>query len=272
MNMARRALAGSALALGDSAVVIGWRPDLAAVAGDVAAPNAWVSRVGPDGAAVTLASAALWCVALWLGVGLVAAVAARLPGAAGRIARGLARVALPGAVYRVAAGAAGLGVLLSPVAAAAVPAGRGVAQTATATGPIPAPTWPVNPPHAVPAMPVPAVPAPTWPNSPARAVPAMPAPSRPATPPPSAAAIPRSAPPPSAAAGPTNSSRDVVVRPGDSLWRISKLRLGPSATPAQTATAWPRWYAANRAVIGADPDLIRPGLVLRPPASAGAAR
>jgi nucleoid-associated protein YgaU len=32
------------------------------------------------------------------------------------------------------------------------------------------------------------------------------------------------------------------------------------------AASWPRWYAANRRVIGADPDLILPGQILRPPA------
>jgi hypothetical protein len=31
------------------------------------------------------------------------------------------------------------------------------------------------------------------------------------------------------------------------------------------AAAWPRWYAANRAVIGPDPGLIRPGQELMPP-------
>ena len=39
-------------------------------------------------------------------------------------------------------------------------------------------------------------------------------------------------------------------------------RLGPSASAAQIDAEWPRWYAANRARIGADPDLIRPGLRL----------
>jgi hypothetical protein len=33
------------------------------------------------------------------------------------------------------------------------------------------------------------------------------------------------------------------------------------------ARTWPRWYAANRDAIGPDPDLLRPGTVLHPPAA-----
>lgn len=58
----------------------------------------------------------------------------------------------------------------------------------------------------------------------------------------------------------------VVVRHGDSLWRIAARALGPGATDAQIAVEWPRWYAANRAVIGPDPDLLFPGQRLVPPA------
>lgn len=59
-----------------------------------------------------------------------------------------------------------------------------------------------------------------------------------------------------------------LVRPGDSLWRVAAARLaarGDPATDAATAAEWPRWYAANRGVIGPDPDLLRPGQVLTPP-------
>ncbi len=58
---------------------------------------------------------------------------------------------------------------------------------------------------------------------------------------------------------------EVVVRRGDSLWAIAARHLGPGATDAEVAAEWPRWYAANRATIGADPDLVLPGQVLRPP-------
>ena len=66
----------------------------------------------------------------------------------------------------------------------------------------------------------------------------------------------------SAASGPVGG---YVVRPGDTLWAIASHQLGPHQTAAAVAAQWPRWYAANREVIGGDPNLIRPGEVLRAP-------
>jgi nucleoid-associated protein YgaU len=60
---------------------------------------------------------------------------------------------------------------------------------------------------------------------------------------------------------------DIVVRAGDSLWTLTARRLGPGASGAEIAAAWPRLYAANRAVIGTDPGLIHPGQRLVPPAA-----
>ena len=60
----------------------------------------------------------------------------------------------------------------------------------------------------------------------------------------------------------------VVVRAGDSLWSIAARELGPNASAEAIAARWPEWYAANRQVIGSDPDLILPGQVLRIPAAA----
>jgi hypothetical protein len=57
----------------------------------------------------------------------------------------------------------------------------------------------------------------------------------------------------------------VVVR-GDSLWSIAAAHLGPGATAAEIAAEWPRWWQANHASIGDDPDLLVPGRVLMPPA------
>jgi nucleoid-associated protein YgaU len=59
-----------------------------------------------------------------------------------------------------------------------------------------------------------------------------------------------------------------VVRRGDSLWSIAARHLGPGASDAEIAAQWPRWWHANRAVIGTDPDLILPGTRLIPPSSA----
>jgi nucleoid-associated protein YgaU len=57
----------------------------------------------------------------------------------------------------------------------------------------------------------------------------------------------------------------VVVRRGDSLWDLAARHLGPDASAADIAAEWPRWYAANRHVIGPDPDLLLPGERLVPP-------
>ena len=58
-----------------------------------------------------------------------------------------------------------------------------------------------------------------------------------------------------------------VVAPGDCLWDIAEGRLAPEgqARDAEVAAGVQRWWSANRTVIGPDPDLIRPGQVLRPP-------
>lgn len=64
---------------------------------------------------------------------------------------------------------------------------------------------------------------------------------------------------------PTEDDPQIVVRRGDTLWSITARHLGGAATDAEIAQAWPRWYLANRAVIGADPDLLLPGQILTPP-------
>ena len=61
----------------------------------------------------------------------------------------------------------------------------------------------------------------------------------------------------------------VTVVRGDSLWRIAAWHLGPGATDAEIAQEWPRWYAANRAVIGPNPAVIHAGQVFTVPGSGG---
>jgi len=78
---------------------------------------------------------------------------------------------------------------------------------------------------------------------------------------------------PSGAGRPETPPRDaraaaVVVRPGDSLWAIAARALGDHPSTAAIARSWPRWYAANRAVIGDNPDLLLPGTVLEAPPQA----
>ena len=58
---------------------------------------------------------------------------------------------------------------------------------------------------------------------------------------------------------------EVVVRRGDTLWDIAARYLGVDASAAEIAASWPRWHAANAAVIGPDPDLLVPGQRLLPP-------
>lgn len=64
---------------------------------------------------------------------------------------------------------------------------------------------------------------------------------------------------------PAKQRAPIVVRPGDSLWRLTADLLGPDATPRRIADTWPRLYAENRHVVGADPNLIHPGQRLVPP-------
>jgi resuscitation-promoting factor RpfA len=240
MKLCRR-LTTSALVLADLAVLLELAPEPGALARDLRAPHAWLAEVGADAAASTLAGAALWCVAGWLALGLIAALAIELPGCVGRAANATARILLPGALYRVVAGAVGFGILLAPVAATA---DAGVVAR-TGAGPAVASVTPTPPP-----TPPPALPAPTWPGPPPAPGPALPAPTL-----------------PDGAQPAVRPAASVIVRPGDSLWRIAAVHLGERASAARIAAAWPQWYAANRTLIGADPDLIAPGQHLQAPAS-----
>lgn len=59
-----------------------------------------------------------------------------------------------------------------------------------------------------------------------------------------------------------------IVEPGDSLWRIARSILAADGSPAASAEIGAYWraiYAANRHVIGADPNLIHPGQELELP-------
>lgn len=62
-----------------------------------------------------------------------------------------------------------------------------------------------------------------------------------------------------------DTARTVTVEDGDCLWSLAARAIGPDASVAEVAAAWPRWWTANREVIGADPDLLRPGVVLHAP-------
>ena len=70
---------------------------------------------------------------------------------------------------------------------------------------------------------------------------------------------------PASTAPPAVAAPPVDVRPGDTLWAIARRTLPADATGADIAAATRAWHAANRAVIGDDPDLIFPAQRLVPP-------
>ena len=84
--------------------------------------------------------------------------------------------------------------------------------------------------------------------------------------PPHITAVATTAPTPAHASTPAPGlTDDIVVRPGDSLWRLAAERLPGDADDATIAHTWQRLYAANHDVVGADPDLILPGQRLARP-------
>ncbi|SEJ21170.1 LysM peptidoglycan-binding domain-containing protein [Demequina mangrovi] len=84
-----------------------------------------------------------------------------------------------------------------------------------------------------------------------------------AAPAPAVAAKAAAAPGSASASSPGDGTAHVrTVRPGESLWSITADEQGPDASAADIAAAWPELYAANADAIGADPDLIHPGLRL----------
>jgi nucleoid-associated protein YgaU len=217
----------------DAAAIGLFPPDWRSLASGLAHPQIWVAQEGADSVAVTMAGTALWLVALWLAVGLVALAVATAPGRLGEVGSWFTDRLLPGALTRTVAGAVGLSVAFAPVAAGA--------ETVTPTATTSAATLAAPP---------------TWPSDSSA--------SRPdinLAPPSLPLSLPVSdAPPAQLTASPT-----ITVQPGDSLWLIAPRRLGSSATGAQLRAATDRWYATNHAVIGADPNLIRPGTVLDVP-------
>jgi nucleoid-associated protein YgaU len=242
---------------------------VAAVAGWVAGVGvlAWATRgilagPGPMGfdALVGLAAACgAWAAFLWLSAGFVVAVGAALPSAAGSGWDRLARQVAPAGVRRAARVLVGA-LIVTGVAGAAIPAAADTARpaipAATAADPLPdldrptatgaaSPISPSNAPAS--AAPEPATAA-TSPGPTRRDDTGMPDRPRPSE------------------AAPADPDRSpVTVTPGDTLWDIAAAHLGRDATNSDIATEWPRWYAENRAVIGADPDRIFPGQRLLPP-------
>jgi hypothetical protein len=213
-------------------------PELRAALAD---PQGLVDRSGPDGLLLVLVPVLAWSCWAWGAVGLLLTAASTVPGAAGRLAGWLLGHVLPGSARRAAALALGLGLgTVAPVAL--LPVGHPLVASAAAAEDVGAEhgRTPVDRPT-TPAQDV----VPDWPTGPA---------------------APSGTPPdwPQAAPG-----EHVVVR-GDCLWDIAADWLqqqAPGAPPpaAEVARATRDWWQANAAVIGADPDRLLPGQVLRPP-------
>lgn len=209
---------------------------------------------------------AAWLAAGWLLVIALLDAAARLPGRAGRLAAGAARVLTPALVARCLGTGAGLGAAAGTLATPPVlAAGTLATPPVLAAGPAGCPAgWvAAGAPAAGTGVPVPDL---------DRPVPNLDRPltdlDRPVTagcPAPPASPRPAGCPSPPAAPRPAGAAGGYRVRPGDTLWGIAARELGGQPPAAQVAARWPRWWQANRFVIGPDPDLILPGQPLRPP-------
>ena len=230
--------------------------------------TAWtvVLRPGPaslDQLSAALASTAAAMTCGWLALALFASVVSALADRAGPALEGTVRLVLvtdrlsPVLLRRLIAGLLGAGLVVGAGTAASASvsestsvsvsafgsAGRPSAAS-TAAGRTLDPGW------------VPTGVTPTAPTTPPRADPTGPATQV------EAAALP----------GPrlrVPLADETVVRRGDTLWSLASRSLGPDAGAAEIAAEWPRWYGANRRVIGSNPDHLEPGQRLRHPTAAG---
>lgn len=70
---------------------------------------------------------------------------------------------------------------------------------------------------------------------------------------------------PSGGHRPARATRTHVVRPGESLWSIATTQVADPTDAGAVSARWQLIYETNRAAVGADPDLILPGLRLHLP-------
>ncbi len=245
----------------------------------------WLAQAGADGAAVSLAAAALWLIALWVGMALLCAVAASAPGRLGSAGQAVARRVMPRAVRVVVLGSIGLAVAGNPGFAQAstngpsagfsvgVSAGHTTAGDSAGGGG----GGGGESAHADDSTGVAASVqlaslsragnvAIGWPRTDAStsATPRIGWPATPATPAAPSHGKPSRHPAPQRRSH-SRPGGPVTVAPGDSLWLIAAHRLGPTATQAEIAAAWPEWYATNHVVIGPDPNHIEPRQLLSTP-------
>ena len=235
------------------------------------------SRAAFDASLVAVASLAAWMCLLWFAGVLALEFGATIPGAAGRACARVVSRCAPTVMRHAARWLVGTAMLATPLIAAPAMAASGgpsldrpVAAVATA------PTTAV-PPAAAPSAAAPSAAAPSAAAPSAAAASSglvhigLDRPVGPYLPPPPPPAV-KTADDQGVSVLTGSAHRDVaddtyVVRRGDALWDIAARHLGPAASAAEIAREWPRWYEANRAVIGDNPNVIRPGEVLRAPAN-----
>lgn len=224
------------------------------------------SHPDPTGPLVAAVALLAWAVAGWLAVTVTVVLLSRVPGLLGRTARALAVRVAPATVRRALEAALGLTVAVGALGPTTALAAAGTGPSA-AVAPTPGAAWDLDWPSSAGAPARERVGPPA--TTPARPPSARPPSAAPPTVRPAAPA--RTAVPPAAArtSAAVPAPAVVVVRAGDSLWSLaeSSLRRAGTTPPTdrQVAQAWPRWWAANREVIGDDPDFLLPGTVLRPP-------
>lgn len=197
-----------------------------------------VESADPAGALVALAAASAAICAAWLTLAAALHCLARLPGHLGSVAGRVAAAVTPALVSRllmITVSTAGAAVTVPTTAAATV----ATVRAADAPGP----DFGAPPPKV---MTQEVAPSPGW-------TPTAPRPARQ----PTLEVL--------GSRGGSGEDPSYVVRRGECLWDIVGRHLGDRATPAAIAEAIPSWHAANRDVLGPDPDLIHPGVTLTPP-------
>jgi hypothetical protein len=216
------------------------------------ARDAWtaIAAAGPAGPAdgiLLVAALGGALLSLWLGLGTTLSALSALPGAVGTACRRLAGRIAPATVRKVVAFVLGTTLTAALVPGNAV-AGHDAPRRAVVTAaghvmdglvdaaPDPSFRFVSDPLHDTGDME--AAPPPSW------------SPERPVSP-----------------VRPVSLEDGVVVHRGDTLWSIAARHLDPSATAADIDAECHRWFAANRAVIGDDANLILPGQLLSPPPS-----
>ena len=254
------------LTLAVAALLATWLWSVVTAAGHAAAVGA---PLRPDEVLASVVATAALAGTSWLALGVLLELTSLVPGVVGRTATRVADAVTPALVRRAAGALLGIGLVagVAPGAAVAAPAAMvavgsplpdpAFAPAAAPTAPLPDPGW-MPPPGATSGA------GPAVPHADA-AIGAGWVPSRPVVrAQPDLRVLSPATRPGADREGPTQ----VVVHRGDSLWAIAARHLGRDASDAEIAHAWPAWFEANRRVIGDDPDVLRPGQVLRPPEEA----